>query len=74
MVLPTSDHNSYFTELFFVTTTYSMSLLVNNVCFIGTTYSLGFSLSSLTYKLIVIHPAWWLGSDSSDPNLAAAPH
>ena len=44
--------------------------------FIGTTQPLGLdlSLSSLTYKLIVIQPARWLGSNSSDPKPAAAPH
>lgn len=42
--------------------------------FIGTTSPLGLDLSlclsSLTYKLIVIQPVWWLGSDSTDPKLA----
>lgn len=58
----------------FNTAAHCMSLLVNNVCFYWYDTASGFSsLSSLTYKLIVIQPAWWLGSDSSDPKPAAAP-
>lgn len=61
----------------FNTAAHCMSLLVNNVCFYWYYIASGFRslpLSSLTCRLIVIQAAWWLGSRSSDPKPAAAPH
>lgn len=66
-----------FVFFLFSTTSHCMSLLVNNVCFYWYYIASGsrsLSLSSLTYKLIVIQPARHLGCDASDPTLAAAPH